>query len=98
MFTSSTLGILGGLTAIVNIIVQLIKDLFPKVPTKFVTVVISILVCLIYSIMETGMVGSSIIYGIFSGLIVSYAATNGFDTIQDLYNRFKALKGGDNEE
>lgn len=102
VMTGTTLGVLGGLAAIVNIVVQLIKDYFPKVPTKIVTIIVAIIVCIVYTAltMKT-MNGTVVLFGIFGGLIVSYAAMNGFDTIKELSERFTINikeKGGEDDE
>ena len=97
--TSGTmLGILGALAMIVNIIVQILKDFFPNVPTKIITIIISIIVCLVYSIMETGFTVPALVFGVFGGFIVSYAAMNGFDTVKEISNRFNLKGGGDSSE
>ena len=89
VMTGTTLGVLGGLAAIVNIVVQLIKDYFPKIPTKIVTMIVAIIVCTIYTALTMkAFNGTVVLFGIFGGLVVSYTAMNGFDTIKELSERF----------
>lgn len=95
----TTLGVLGALSALTNIIVELVKGYLPKVPTKIVTLIVSIIVCLVYAIMEMGFVAPALIFGIFGGFVVAYIAMNGFDTLRDITNRFKLEdKGGGKNE
>ena len=96
LMAGPTLGIIGALTAITNISVELIKNLFPKIPTKIITIIIAIIVSLIYAIMEMGFTAPALVFGIFGGFVVAYAAMNGFDTIKEISNRFKIEdKGGE---
>lgn len=95
----TTLGVLGALSALTNIIVELVKGYLPKVPTKIVTLIVSIIVCLVYAIMEMGFVAPALVFGIFGGFVVAYIAMNGFDTLRDITNRFKLEdKGGGKNE
>lgn len=95
----TTLGVLGALSALTNIIVELVKGYLPKVPTKIVTLIVSIIVCLVYAIMEMGFVAPALAFGIFGGFVVAYIAMNGFDTLRDIINRFKLEdKGGGKNE
>ncbi len=95
----TTLGVLGALSALTNIIVELVKGYLPKVPTKIVTLIVAITVCLVYAIMEMGFVAPALVFGIFGGFVVAYIAMNGFDTLRDITNRFKLEdKGGGKNE
>ena len=94
----TTLGVLGALSAITNIIVELVKDYLPKVPTKIVTLIVAIIVCLVYAIMEMGFAAPALIFGIFGGFVVAYAAMNGFDTIKDISQRLSLKNGGADSE
>lgn len=95
----TTLGVLGALSALTNIIVELVKGYLPKVPTKIVTLIVAIIVCLVYAIMEMGFVAPALVFGIFGGFVVAYAAMNGFDTLKDITNRFRLEnKGGGKNE
>lgn len=96
--SGAMLGVLGALSMIVNIIVQLIKDYFPNVPTKIITLIMSIVVCLTYSIMEMGFTAPAMIFGLFGGFIVAYASMNGFDTIKEIKNRFSLKDGGEGDD
>lgn len=94
----TTLGVLGALSALTNIIVELVKGYLPKVPTKIVTLIVAIIVCLVYAIMEMGFVASALVFGIFGGFVVAYAAMNGFDTIKDISQRLSLKNGGADSE
>lgn len=94
----TTLGVLGALSALTNIIVELVKGYLPKVPTKIVTLIVAIIVCLVYAIMEMGFVAPALVFGIFGGFVVAYAAMNGFDTIKDISQRLSLKNGGADSE
>lgn len=96
-----TLGVLGGLAAIVNIIVEIGKDFFPKIPTRLVALITSLIVCLLYSLVTLGGFNlNAVASGIFSGFVVAYVAMNGFDVLKDIGSRFdvKIKEGDDGEE
>lgn len=86
----------GGLAAIaflITIIVQVTKDVIP-IPTKAWVILVSVITtiglyivgcCL--NVIELNVAYT--ILAIFSSFITAYIAMYGFDTLKELYNRFK---------
>jgi len=94
--TSKILALIGGLSFIVTVIIEVIKNVkfLEKVPTQLVTIIVSILICTIGYIAYASYSGMLITwYYIFaafiSSFVVSYVSMFGFDTLKELYDRFK---------
>jgi len=94
---SKILALIGGLSFIVTVIVEVIKNtkVLEKVPTQLVAIIVSILVCVIGYLAYASYSAMVITwYYIFAALIaafvVSYVSMYGFDTLKELYDRFKA--------
>ena len=93
----AVLGVLTVLAFAVNIIVQLTKEFIP-LPTKLWVILVSATVMLAvlfaaasHNMLELGAV--SIALSLIGSFVVAYAAMYGFDTLKELWERFK---GGDN--
>lgn len=90
------LSILGLLSFIVNIIVELIKEVGPlkKVPTQAVAIVVSLIVCCLGSVLYINYFNVTIsILSLISIIVlgcfpVAYIAMFGFDTFKSLYEKF----------
>ncbi len=87
------LGVLVAVAFAVNIIVQLTKEFIP-LPTKLwcilvaITVNLSVLTfCSVSGIAKVNAAG--VIFSVFAGFIVAYVAMYGFDTLKELWQRFK---------
>ena len=87
------LGIVMLISFAVNIIVQLTKGFVP-IPTKLWAIVVSafVMICTLYIVGSMNMIHISpgLIAASFLGsFIVAYIAMYGFDTLKDLWQRFK---------
>lgn len=93
---SKILALIGGLAFIVTVIIEVIKNikLLEKVPTQLVVIIVSMLVCVIGYLAYASYSGIAITwYYVFaafiSSFVVSYVSMYGFDTLKELYDRFK---------
>ena len=80
-----------------NIIVQVIKSLFPKVPTNFVVVIVAqivtnLAVYILCAVMAITIMWYYAIGAVVLGLFVAYAAMFGFDKFKDAWEKIKNLK------
>ena len=80
-----------------NIIVELIKGLFPKVPTNFVAVIVAQIITdlsavILCSVMEITVMWYYAVGAVVLGLFVGYAAMFGFDKFKAAWEKLKALK------
>lgn len=80
-----------------NIIVEMVKKLFPKVPTNFVAVGVSLIltvlaVCILCGAMEIPILWYYVASAFILGLFVGYAAMFGFDKFKAAWEKLKMLK------
>lgn len=80
-----------------NIIVEVIKGLFPKVPTNivafFVALVVTVLtVVILCTILEITIMWYYAVGAVVLGIFVGYAAMFGFDKFKAAWEKLKALK------
>ena len=80
-----------------TIIVEVIKGLFPKVPTNFVAVIVSLVitilaVLILCTVMEITVMWYYAVGAVVLGLFVSYAAMFGFDKFKAAWDKMKSLK------
>lgn len=81
----------------VNIIVEVVKKLFPKVPTTFVATVLSVVITMVAffawaAIIELVIVWYYVVAAFVLGLFVAYAAMFGFDKFKQAWKRIKAYQ------
>lgn len=94
--SSKVLALLGGLAFIVTIIIEVIKGTKPleKVPTQLVVLIVSMIVCVVGYAAYASYLGMAITWyyifaAIISSFVVSYVSMYGFDTLSELYKKFK---------
>ena len=96
-YASILLGIMFLLTFTVNIIVEVVKRLIPKVPTDIVVFIISIVITVLAlyiaaSVMKITVMWYYAVGAVVLGLFVGYAAMFGFDKFKAAWEKLKALK------
>ena len=88
---------LGILIALTNVIVEIIKAIFPerKIHTNIIAVITAIILTVVSSIADANMKGltlawfdyvSMLIYGI----LVAYGAMFGYDKLKEIFEKFKS--------
>ena len=93
------LGYIAALAFLVNVIVEMIKDLgvLKKIPTKLVAIVTSIIVTISVSVIflqlnNLKINGSYVVSMIIAAFPIAYIATYGYDSFKELYKKFKEEK------
>ena len=81
----------------VNIIVEVVKRLVPKIPTDLVVFIVSILVTMLAlyilaTVMNVTVMWYYAVGAVVLGIFVAYAAMFGFDKFTELYERLKNIK------
>lgn len=85
-----TLADLGAMTALVTIVVQVLKSVLPKkFPTKALTVIVALATSLTLVLLSFGAGIFNIVTGIFVGFIVAFISMNGFDSLREIWQRFQ---------
>lgn len=96
-YASIILGIMFLLVFTVNIIVEVVKRLVPKIPTDLVVFIVSILVTILAlyilaTVMNVTVMWYYAVGAVVLGIFVAYAAMFGFDKFTELYERLKNIK------
>ena len=96
-YGSILLAVMAVLVFATNIIVQVVKNLFPKVPTNFVAVGVALVITevsvfILCSVMKITIMWYYAVGAIILGLFVGYAAMFGFDKFKAAWDKLKALK------
>ena len=81
-----------------NIIVEVIKGMFPKLPTALLVfiVAITITVLALYiaaAVLEITVMWYYAVGAVVLGIFTAHAAMNGFDKYKELFDRLKTFKG-----
>lgn len=81
----------------VNIIVEVVKKLFPKVPTTFVATVLSVAVTMVAffawaAIIKLEILWYYVVAAFVLGLFVAYAAMFGFDKFKSALKKLRKTK------
>ena len=81
-----------------QIIVEVFKGLFPKLPTAVLVFVISIVITVLTLVVAAAALEITVMWyyavgAVVLGVFVAHAAMNGFDKYKELFERFKTFKG-----
>ena len=81
----------------VNIIVEVVKKLFPKVPTTFLATILSVAITMAAFFAWASYIGLTVLWyyivaALILGLFVAYAAMFGFDKFKQAYERLKMYR------
>lgn len=96
-YASILLTIIAVLVFVTNIIVEVIKGLFPRVPTNIVAVVIALIVTVVAlyimcSVMEITVMWYYAVGAVVLGIFVGYAAMFGFDKFKSAWEKVRQHK------
>lgn len=80
---------IGVLAALVTIIVEVLKQVFPKeLPTQILTTCTSLFASLLMCFSFYQVTASSIFLGLILGFIVAFVSMKGFDALKEVITRF----------
>jgi len=93
-YASIVLTIIAVLVAGVNIIVEVFKKLFPKLPTNILVFAVAIVVSQLTLWIWAAVAGFPVLWyyivaAVILGVFVAYGAMFGFDKLKDTFQRFK---------
>ena len=96
-FASILMAVMALLVFATNIIVEVVKNLLPKVPTNIVAVIVAqiltdLSVWILCTIMEITVMWYYAVCAVVLVLFVGYAAMFGFDMFKAAWEKLKALK------
>lgn len=96
-YGSILMAVMAALVFAVTVIVEVIKGLFPKVPTNFVAVGVSQIVtvlalAILCAVLKITVMWYYAVGAVVLGFFVSYAAMFGFDKFKEAWAKFKQNK------
>ena len=96
-YASILLTIMAVLVFATNIIVEVIKGLFPKIPTNIVAVIVALVITLLAlfilcAVLEITVMWYYAVGAVVLGIFVGYAAMFGFDKFKDAWDKVKQHK------
>ena len=95
-YGSILLAVMAALVFATNIIVEVIKGLFPKIPTNIVAVVIALIVTIVAmfilcSVMDITIMWYYAVGAVVLGIFVGYAAMFGFDKFKAAWEKIQQV-------
>ena len=96
-YASILMFILAGLVFVTNIIVEVVKNLFPKLPTNILAVVVALIVTVLALFIASAVLEITVMWyyavgAVVMGLFVAYAAMFGFDKFKEAFEKLKSWK------
>lgn len=96
-YGSILLAVMAVLVFVTTIIVEMVKGLFPKVPTNFVAVIVALVITVLAMLVLCSALKITIMWyyavgAVVLGLFVGYAAMFGFDKFKAAWEKLKNLK------
>ena len=96
-YASIAMLILGALVFCTNIVVEVIKGLFPKVPTNFVVFAVAMVLTVLALVIVAAIMNITVMWyyavgAVVLGFFVANAAMNGFDKLKEALNKLKEYK------
>ena len=96
-YASILLAVMAALVFVTNIIVEVIKGLFPKVPTNIVAVIVAMIVTVLAMLILCAVLEITIMWyyavgAVVLGIFVGYAAMFGFDKFKAAFDKLKQIK------
>ena len=80
-----------------NVIVQVVKGLFPKVPTNIVAVLVALVITILALYIAAAVLQITVMWyyavgAVILGIFVAYAAMYGFDKFKEAFDKLKQLR------
>lgn len=96
-YATIALFVIAVLTALTNIIVEVFKGLFTKLPTNILVFIVAIAitgiaVAIAISVLEITVMWYYAIGAVILGIIVAYAAMGNFDKLKEIVDRLNSYK------
>lgn len=96
-YASILMAIMAVLVFVTNIIVEVVKNLFPKVPTNIVAVIVALIVTvlallILCAVLEITVMWYYAVGAVVLGIFVGYAAMFGFDKFKEALEKLRVYK------
>lgn len=96
-YGSILLAVMAILVFVTTIIVEVVKNLFPKVPTNFVAVAVALIVTILAAVILCAVMEITVMWyyavgAVVLGIFVAYASMFGFDKFKAAWEKLKEYK------
>lgn len=96
-YGSVLLAVMAALVFVTNIIVEVIKTAFAKLPTNYLTIIVAIIVSVITLLIAASVLKITIMWyyavgAVVLGIFVAYAAMFGFDKFKEAWEKIQAYR------
>ena len=96
-YASIVMAVLAALAFVTNIIVEVVKGLFPKIPTNFVAVAVAMIVTVLALFILCAVLDITVMWyyavgAVVMGIFVGYASMFGFDKFKAAFDKLKQAK------
>lgn len=97
-YASILLAIMAALVFVTNIIVEVLKVFVPKLPTNYLTIIVSVVATVLAlliaaSVLEITVMWYYAVGAVVMGIFVAYAAMFGFDKFKEAWEKLKMYQG-----
>jgi hypothetical protein len=96
-YASIALFVITALTFLTNIVVEVFKGMFPKLPTAILVFVVAVALTLLAGLIACEVLAITIMWhyavgAVVLGIVVAYAAMGNFDKIKEIFEKLKEYK------
>lgn len=96
-YASIALFVIAALTFLTNIVVEVFKGMFPKLPTAILVFVVAVALTLLAGLIACEVLAITIMWhyavgAVVLGIVVAYAAMGNFDKIKEIFEKLKEYK------
>ena len=96
-YASIVLFVIAALTFLTNIVVEVFKGMFPKLPTAILVFVVAVALTLLAGLIACEVLAINIMWhyavgAVVLGIVVAYAAMGNFDKIKEIFKKLKEYK------
>ena len=96
-YASILLGIMAVLVFVTNIVVEVIKSAFIKLPTNYLTIIVAIVITVLALLVAAAVLEITIMWyyaigAVILGIFVAYAAMFGFDKFKEAWDKLSQYK------
>lgn len=96
-YGSVLLAVMAALVFVTNIIVEVIKTAFAKLPTNYLTIIVAIIVSVLALLIAASVLKITIMWyyavgAVVLGIFVAYAAMFGFDKFKEAWEKIQAYR------
>ena len=96
-YASIALFVIAALTALTNVVVEVFKGMFPKLPTAILVFIVAVVLTLLALWIACEVLAITVLWyyavgAVVLGIVVAYAAMGNFDKIKEIIERLREYR------